>query len=144
MWRILLISLLLVGCVQLPPTPEDIQSRKFESVPDKAVIYIVRTPMDSRETGTILLGDTAQITTYGGTYYRWEVPPGAHRLAGFAGESGRVEINAQGGQIYFVRHTVLGTPLSGAQFTNLQKISDQEGRALVVGPGETLRLAPGR
>ena len=131
MRRISLIPLLLVGCVQLPPTPEDIQSRKFESVPDKAVIYIVRTPMDSREAGTIWLDDKAQITTYGGTYYRWEVSPGAHRLAGFAGQSGHIELNAQGGQIYFVRHTVLGTVRSGVQFTNLQKISDQEGRALV-------------
>lgn len=131
MRRIALISLLLAGCVQLPPTPEDIQAKKFESVQDKAVIYIVRTPMDSREPGTISLDDTAQVTTYGGTYYRWEVAPGTHRLTGFAGESGRVELNAQKGQIYFVRHTVLGSRRGGVQLTNLQKLTDQEGRALV-------------
>lgn len=131
MWRILLIPLLLVGCVQLPITQEDIQAKKFESVPNKAVIYIVRTAMDSREVGVISLDDYAQIATYGGSYYRWEVPPGVHRLAGFAGQSGRVELNAQPGQIYFVRHTVLGTLRSGVQYTDLQQISEQEGRALV-------------
>lgn len=131
MWRISLIPLLLVGCVQLPPTQEDIQSQKFEGVADKAIIYIVRTPMDSREGGTISLGNSAQITTYGGTYYRWEAPPGVHRLAGYAGESGLVEINAQAGQIYFVRHTVRGTVRSGVQVTDLQRISEQEGRVLV-------------
>jgi hypothetical protein len=131
MWRILLIPLLLAGCVQLPITQEDIQAKKFESVPDKAVIYIVRTAMDSREVGVISLDDFAQIATYGGSYYRWEVPPGVHRLAGFAGQSGQVELNAQPGQIYFVRHTVLGTPRSGVQYTDLRTIGEQEGRALV-------------
>ena len=131
MWRISLIPLLLVGCVQLPPTQVDIQSQKFEGVADKAVIFIVRTPMDSREGGTIWLGNSAQITTYGGTYYRWEAPPGMHRLAGYAGQSGLVEINAQAGQIYFVRHTVRGTVRSGVQTTDLQRISEQEGRVLV-------------
>lgn len=131
MWRISLIPLLLVGCVQLPPTQVDIRSQKFEAVADKAVIYIVRTPMDSREGGTIWLGNNAQITTYDRTYYRWEVSPGVHRLAGYAGQSGLVEINAQPGQIYFVRHTVRGTVRSGVQMTDLQRIGDQEGRALV-------------
>jgi hypothetical protein len=42
--RSLLIGLVLVlaGCQQIPLTPEDIQARKFEPVPDKAVIYLVR------------------------------------------------------------------------------------------------------
>jgi len=131
MGRGLLIAILLAGCAQLPPSPQDIQAKTFERVPDKAVIYIVRTPMDSQEGGTIWLDNSAQITTYGGTYYRWEAPPGTHRLAGYAGQSGLVEINAQPGQIYFVRHTVRGTVRSGVQTTNLERISEQEGRGLV-------------
>ena len=131
MWRILLV-LLIAGCAQPPPTPQDIQAKKFEPVADKAVIYIVRTPMDSREAGTILLDDYAQITTFSGTYYRWEVAPGPHRIAGFAGESGLVQINAQAGKIYFVRHTVFGTRRIGWMSTYLQQISEQEGRKLVI------------
>lgn len=131
MWRILLIPLLLAGCVQPPITQEDIQAKKFESVPGKAIIYIVRTAMDSREVGMVSLDDFAQIATYGGSYYRWEVSPGVHRLAGYAGQSGRVELDAQPGQIYFVRHTVLGTRRAGVQITDLQRIGEQEGRALV-------------
>ena len=103
MWRVLLV-LLLAGCVQLPPSPQDIQAKKFESAtPDKSVIYIVRAPMDSREGGTISLDDNAQVTTYAGTYYRWEVAPGPHRIAGYAGQGVRVcrrpaEAGAQGGR----------------------------------------------
>lgn len=130
MWRVLLV-LLIAGCVQLPPTPQDIQAKKFESMAGKAVIYIVRTPMDSHESGGILLDDHAQITTYSGTYYRWEVAPGPHRIAGYAGEIGLVQINAQAGQIYFVRHTVRGTERSGWTSSNLQQISEQDGRKLV-------------
>lgn len=131
MWRILLV-LLIAGCVQLPPSPEDIQAKKFESLPDKAVIYIVRAPMDSREVGTVSLDDYGQIATYRGTYYRWEVAPGPHRIAGFAGESGLVQFDAQAGKIYFVQHTVHGTPRSGWQFTNLRQIGEQYGRELVI------------
>lgn len=131
MWRVLLV-LLVAGCVQLPPTPQDIQAKKFESVADKAVIYIVRAPMDSRESGTISLDDYAQITTSPGTYYRWEVAPGPHRIAGYAGESGLVKLDTQAGKIYFVQHTVRGTRRSGWQFTSLQQIGEQDGRKIAM------------
>lgn len=42
MWRALPVAILIAGCAQLPPTPQDIQAKKFEGVPDKAVIYRVR------------------------------------------------------------------------------------------------------
>lgn len=131
MWRILLV-LLIAGCAQLPPSPQDIQAKKFEPVADKAVIYIVRTPMDSYEAGMISLDDHAQITTFYGTYYRWEVAPGPHRIAGYAGETGLVGINAQAGKIYFIRHTIRGTQRSGWQYSNLQQIGEQDGRRLVM------------
>lgn len=130
MWRGILIAMLLAGCVQLPPTPEEIQSKKFETVPDKAVIYIVRTPMDSNEAGAITLDGNA-ITTLARSFYRWEVTPGLHLIAGFAGENGRVELNTLAGRIYFVEHTVYGTPRSGWQASFLQQIGENEGRLLV-------------
>jgi len=132
MWRILLSALLLAGCAQLPPTPQDIQAKTFTSVPDKAVIYIVRTPMDSYESSGLSLDDGGPITTHPGTYYRWEVTPGVHRIAGFAAANESVTLTTAPGRIYFLEHTVMGTRRSGAQSTFLRQINEGEGRALVI------------
>jgi len=86
--------------------------------------------MDSNEAGSITLDDNA-MTTFAGTFYRWEVAPGLHEIAGFAGETGLVKINAEAGHLYFVEHTVYGTPRSGWQWSFLQQISEKEGRSLV-------------
>jgi hypothetical protein len=102
MWRTLLIAVALAGCVQMPPTPQDIQARRFESVPDKSVIYIVRDVMDNDIAATILLDDSLSITTYPGTYYRWETAPGQHRIAGFAADGGLFRLQTAPGRVYFV------------------------------------------
>lgn len=131
MWRILLTTLLLAGCAQLPPTPQDIQAKTFTSFPDRAVIYVVRTPLDSYEASGLSLDDGAPITTFRGTYYRWEVPPGLHRIAGFAGANESVTLTTAPGGIYFLEHTVRGTRRSGVQSTSLRQIDERNGRALV-------------
>jgi hypothetical protein len=82
MWRILLIALVLGGCMQLPPSPQDVQAKKIEGVPGKAVIYIVRDRKDSKEVAGLLLDYTAQITTQPRSYYRWEVAPDPHQITG--------------------------------------------------------------
>lgn len=132
MWRMLLIALLLAGCVQLPPSPAELQSKKFENLPDKSVIYVVRTSMDSSELSGLALDGSAQITTYRGTYYRWEVAPGTHRVAGMMSAHESVTLTTAPGKIYFLEHTVLGTPRSGPQSTWIRVISEQDGRALVM------------
>jgi hypothetical protein len=131
MWKLLIPALLLAGCAQLPPSPADIQAKKFESVPGKAVIYVVRTPMDSTESASLSLDYGSQITTNPGTYWRWEVAPGTHRVASYGWGTALVNLNAQPGKIYFIRHTVLGHWRSGPQDSFLQPLGDQEGRALV-------------
>ena len=130
MKRMLIAALLLAGCAQLPPSAEDTQAKKFQATPDKAVIYVVRTPMDSWEPSSLSLGN-AQITTHRGTYYRWEVAPGTHRVASFGFGTASVTLTTASGKIYFLEHTVLGHWRSGPQLTRLQRISDQTGRALV-------------
>jgi len=130
MWRILLTALLIAGCAQLPPRPQDIQAKRFAPVADKAVIYIVRTPMDSWEASGLSLGDRAQITTLPGTYYRWEVTPGVHRIAGFAAANESFTLTTAAGRIYFLEHTVIGIRHS-PQYTSLRQIGEREGRALV-------------
>jgi hypothetical protein len=131
MWRILFAALLLAGCEQLPPSPQDIQAKRFEALPGKAVIYVVRTPMDSLESAGLSLDYASQITTYPGTYWRWETEPGAHRVASYGWGTAEVNVNAEAGKIYFIRHTVMGHWRSGPQQSWLQPLSDQDGRVLV-------------
>ena len=132
MWRMLVPALLLSGCAQLPPSPQDIQAKRFEVAPDKAVIYVVRTPMDSKEMSGLALGGTHQINMHWGTYYRWEVAPGTHRVAGSGPTIESVTLTAAPGRIYFLEHTVVGDPDDGGvQFTALREIGDQYGRNLV-------------
>lgn len=127
-----LFGFLLVGCVQLPPTPQDIQAKRFEPVASMSVIYVVRQPMDSREAGALLMENGEQVTTLGGTYYRWEVLPGTHRILGLSPASASLTLNTEPGKIYFLRHIVLGTPRSGAQVAALTQIDEALGRALVL------------
>ena len=133
MWRILFSALLLAaGCAQLPPPPGDAQAKRFEAIPDKSVIYVVRQPVDSDEGRTLTLDNSATITTWKGTYYRWQVPPGTHRIAAFAGGSEAVTLTTAPGRIYFVQHTVLANRRDGTiTITSLQQIGDEAGRNLV-------------
>jgi hypothetical protein len=125
-------GLLLAGCAQLPPTPQDIQAKRFEPIAGKAVIYVVRQPMDSREAGALLMDNGEQVTTLAGTYYRWEVVPGTHRILGLTPASASFALSTEPGKIYFLRHTVLGTPRSGAQLAALTPINEALGRSLVL------------
>jgi hypothetical protein len=133
MWRslLLVLSILVAGCVQLPLTPDDIQARKFESVPDKAVIYLVRDSPDFTSVmATLWLGEKLRITTYPGTYFRWEVPAGTHRIAGAGPDTGRITIEAQSGRIYFVQERVLlaGWDLGRSSF---ELATEANGKAIV-------------
>lgn len=134
MKRSLLAVLLLAGCAQLPPSPEDVRAKRFETLPDKAVIYVVRAPLDSSEASTLALGSgSAQITTQRGTYYRWEVAPGTHVVSGVGPALESVRLSAAPGRIYFFQHTVIGDPHDGGvQLTALRQIGEQAGRSLVM------------
>ena len=89
--------------------------------------------MDSSEASGLMLDGVGQLTTYRGTYYRWEVAPGTHRVAGFGSAVESVTLTTTPGRIYFLEHTVLGDKDDGGvQFTALREISDQAGRNLVM------------
>jgi uncharacterized protein DUF2846 len=128
-----LLFTLLCGSVLAPSGGNAAEKRvaPLDSVPDKAVIYIVRQPMDSWEPGMISLDGNQQITTQRGTYYRWEVAPGPHQIAGYAGASGSVKLSTVAGKIYFVRHTVITGRPAGSVTTQLRAISEKDGRKLV-------------
>ena len=107
MLRALLLVLLLAGCIApLPPSPQEIEAKRFEAVRGKAVIYVVRPYPDlSPDAGTLSLDDNVMGSTYPGTFFRWVVEPGRHHIRGFAGDSGGMIIDVMPGGVYFVQHS---------------------------------------
>ena len=134
MWQRLSIAGLLVAlssCVPLPPLPGDAAAKRFEPVAGRAVIYLVRHPLDSTIPAPILLDDEMIGSTYHGTYIRAVVPGGRHRISGFAADSAVIDIQAQSGQIYFVNQTTWNVrgSLGGSVF---QLVDAQYGRSVVL------------
>jgi hypothetical protein len=127
---ILLLAVLLAGC-QLPLTPEDLEARKFEAVPGKAVIYLVRVNPDFNDRQALVrVGDKLLFKVYPGTYYRWVVEPGTHQITGYAGDIGTITVPAEAGRIYYVRQQM--TPFSRMPISHFFLVSENEGQALVL------------
>ncbi|MGH9603658.1 MAG: hypothetical protein ACRD24_14865 [Terriglobales bacterium] len=134
MLRSLLVALAmagtLAGCQQLPPSPQDLQAKKFEAVPDKAVIYLVRDVPDfSSIQSQIRIGDKLLLKTYPGTYYRWEVPAGAHTITGYGEDIGTITVQVEQGRIYFVQQRVTGLRVASSHF---ELVGEAQGRAAVM------------
>jgi hypothetical protein len=106
MFRILLMAWLLTGCAPLPPSPQDLDAKRFEPVPGKAVIYLVRDfPDIARDAATVMLDDNMMGSTYPGTYFRWVVEPGRHQIRGFAGDPGSISLDVAADRMYFVQQS---------------------------------------
>jgi hypothetical protein len=100
-------ALLLSGCITpLPPSPQEIEAKRFEPVTGKAVIYLVREYPDiSREVATVMLDDQMMGSTYPGTFFRWVVEPGRHQIRGYAGDAGTMVLDTLPDRIYFVQQS---------------------------------------
>ena len=126
-----LFALLLGACAQLPPTPQDIQAKRFEAAPGKAVIYLVRMQPDlSYLTATVLLDEQMIGSTHAGTYFRLEVAPGRHRISGYAQDNASLTLDVQADHIYFVQQIVTGAARESPH-SIYQLIPEREGRAAV-------------
>jgi hypothetical protein len=138
MWQRLSIAGLLVAlsaCAPLPPLPGDAAAKRFEPVADRAVIYVVRHPLELDFVAPVLLDDQSIGSTYRGTYIRVVVPGGMHRFAGMAADSGAIRLKAEPGQIYFINHSTFGySSLTGSSF---QLVDAQFGRSMVLGGAMT-------
>lgn len=128
----LVLALTLTGCQQLPLTPQDIEAKKFESIPGKAAIYIVRDTVSADVGAPLWLDQGAQITTYAGTYYRWVVNPGSHTIEAIGASTASIKIQAEAGKLYFVHHMVEGSMRSGVAASALELMDNQTGRARVM------------
>ncbi len=132
MWRafIAVTALAIAGCAQVPPSAEEIEAKKMETVPGKAVVYIVQNPMGSYSAG-LAFDDGTQITTYPGTFYRWVTAPGTHTIRSADGNlNASVRLQVEAGKIYFVQHWVTGIRGSTTD-SRLNRVDEKTGRQLV-------------
>jgi hypothetical protein len=130
MWRILVVVFLLAGCVQIPLSQQEIQARKFEAVAERAVIYLARDYPDFSDVpAAVYLDDSASVTIYAGTYYRWEAEPGRRRISGFGPDTGAITLDVQAGRIYYVQMRVV--PLARFHQSHYRLVAEPHGRAVV-------------
>lgn len=122
---------MLASCVTREPSPREIESKRFHAVADKAIIYLYRDRVDFvDQPASFTLDAQHQGASYRGTYFRFEVAPGRHRLAGFAGDIGHFEFNTQAGSIYFIRHSV--SRLGRFDLSHFQLVPPEYGRHAVL------------
>ena len=133
MRRILLFiaAVVLAGCVQPPLTPEDLEARKFEAVPGKAVIYLVRIFPDFNDAQTqVRVGEQLILKVNPGNYYRWVVDPGSHTIRGYAGDIGTITLQAEAGRIYYVRQQT--SPFTRMPISQFFLVDEHSGRTEVL------------
>lgn len=124
------VFLVLAGCAQIPPSPQEIADRKMEPVPGKAVVYVVQNPFGVYAAG-LTFDDGTQITTYPRTFYRWVTTPGTHTIRSAEGNlNASIRLQVEAGEIYFVEHLVTGIRGSTTDAW-LRKIDDSAGRRMV-------------
>jgi len=134
MWRTFAVAaaLAMIGCAQIPPSPQEIEDRKMEAVPGKAVVYIVQSPLGEYSAG-LAFDDGTQITTWPGTFYRWVTTPGTHTIRSAEGNlNASITLQVEAGKIYFVQHWVTGIRGSTTD-ARLSRVDASTGRPLVTG-----------
>jgi hypothetical protein len=130
--RFLLLAMLLItGCAQLPPPPEDAVAKRFENMPDRAVIYLARHALEPSYIAPVMLDDQMIGSTYRGTYMRIEIPAGTHVLRGLAGDSGGIRMSVEAGKIYYVQHRAYGYRTFVS--SSFDPVGPEHGRSLVMG-----------
>jgi len=96
---------LATGCKHgnLASPEQDAQARLLHSVPEKAVIYLLRDRGDIYITDVeVGLDDQVMGKTWPNTFYRWEVPPGKHMIASFTTPPAVLTLNTEAGGVYYV------------------------------------------
>ena len=134
MLRFTVLAVLLgtAACTPLPPSPADLQAKRFEPLPDKGVVYLFRNHPDFWDDGApIMVDGNMQGTTYPGTYMRFELDPGVHQITGFAGDAGTISVEARPGEIRFVEQTVM-RPFIGPARSFFRLVDPNYGRHAVL------------
>jgi hypothetical protein len=103
------VMLSLAACAA-PKLDGDPQTVRIETPPPgMSVIYLLRSARDWSTNASLVHMDESRVGTTGaGVYYRMEVPPGRHRLAGYAFDQGNITVDTQANGVYFVEQHVQG------------------------------------
>lgn len=138
LWLSLVLAAVLSACATSAPDspwpsgPADVQAKRFETVPDRAVIYVVRVLQDlGNVPATLWLDNQVMGATYMGTYFRWEVGAGRHQISGYGSDNGQITLDVQPGRIYYVQQVVRGGGRAPSPFSTFRILNEAEGRSLV-------------
>jgi hypothetical protein len=124
------LALLVSACAQIPESPQEIEAKKMEPVPGKAVVYIVQDPFPHYAAG-LAFDDGTRFTMWPSTFYRWVTTPGAHTIKSSEGRfNASIKLQLEAGKVYFVEQWVAGG-FGTTTDTGLQKMDDKAGRQLV-------------
>jgi hypothetical protein len=123
-------AMVLAACAPMSTAPQSNVAPRIEGVPGKAVIYLVRTNPDlSYLTTTVVLDEQIVGVTHAGTYFRFEVAPGRHRLSGYAQDNGAINLDVYADRVYFVQHSVSGSWRATNPHSFFTVLDDARGRA---------------
>ena len=121
----------LAACITREPSPQEVRSKQFEAVAGMSVVYLYRDRVDfTSSPASFTLDEQHQGATYRGTYFRLEMAPGKHRIAGFAADIGHLDFITEAGRIYFIRHSV--TRLHNFDLSVFQIVPAEYGRPAVL------------
>lgn len=131
---LVLLLAFLGGCASTPEAPlqDDAAAKRFESAPRAAIVYLYRADASgSAGISTIWVDDRLVGQTLPATYFRFAVRPGHNRIAAFAGDQGRLEIDTREGGVYFVAMHVGGEGESSPN-TVFRVVSPDAGKAAIL------------
>ncbi len=121
------------GCASTPEAPPatDAEAKRFESAPRAAIIYLYRADNPSSAISTLWVDDRIVGQSLPATYFRVAVRPGRNRIAAFAPDQGRLEIDTREGGVFFVAMRVGGT-LETPGNTLFRSIAPETGKAEIL------------
>src|SRR5262245_3998563 len=133
------IALVLAACAvgpMVPMAPEsmDLEAKRFAAAPDRANIYVVRTPGMSSVVFRLSIDGRLVGSIAPGTCHLASVTPGEHTVAAFSQESQElVKLATEAGKNYFVEVSLRRRVGFWATtwYVRVTQASDEEGRQMV-------------
>jgi hypothetical protein len=123
---------LLAGCAATPEASRqsDAEAKRFDSAPGAAIVYLYRADLpNNRGVSTLWLDGRLIGELLPATYFRVAVRPGKNLLTALAGDTGRLEFETRGGEVYFIAISVLGN--DGAGVSHFRIVSPDVSRAQI-------------
>lgn len=132
-----LAAVLLTGCASVSKAPEQssAEAKRFEVPEGKGVVYLYRT---GRMVGAALqymvkVNGIDAGGTGPGTFFRWELSPGAYSISSSTNESSAtVQVEVEAGQLYFFNQTGRLGLTQGGRVT-IERVDEETGKKDVGG-----------